>query len=90
MTFEEWKDSRVTQEDMPQLWGMPVVIADERAAWDAATLAERERCAKLVEDEIGWDWETMESTVRNSADQPLAVIDTIETAKAIAKAIRSK
>lgn len=48
-TFEEWLDTG------PQLYdGLDAA----RSAWDAATVAERERCATLVEGSHGWRSDT--------------------------------
>lgn len=42
MTFKEWWDSEERDED----WFLPIIT---QAAWDAAVVSERERCAAVCE-----------------------------------------
>lgn len=48
MTFTEWWQTR-----WPKLERTTISLNDCMSAWDAATLAERERCAKLAEGFVG-------------------------------------
>jgi hypothetical protein len=45
MTFEEWWASEERDRD----WYLPLIA---EAAWNAATAAERERCAKVCEQQL--------------------------------------
>ena len=46
MTFEEWLDDNEVVSELEPAW-----ISDARIVWYAATLVEREACAKVCEDQ---------------------------------------
>ena len=48
MTFEKWLESNSLGYDH---------LDAAKSAWEAATAAERERCAVIVEGNYGWTWE---------------------------------
>jgi len=54
MTFEEWWDSRCEET------AGRVNVEDVRAAWDAATNADRKSCARLVaDDSLAFSFQTL-------------------------------
>ena len=68
MTFEEWLDGNEVVSELKPAW-----IADAHIVWDAATLAEREACAKVCEELIACDeydpGESFAEAIRNRSKE---------------------
>lgn len=78
MTFDEWFGDIKAFRDTREF---------ARKAWDAAQAVEREACAVVVEDEIGWY-----PVCDDDPDRPTQVshVNIFKTREAIAAAIRAR